>query len=174
MANRRGKPTELRPDDVVAVIDTREQHPLDLSPLQTVTQTLDTGDYSVRGLEHVIAIERKGLGALLSCIGRERERFEREVQRLLAHPVRAMVVESTWSDLELGGWRGQVRPEAVIGSLLGWIAMGLPVVMAADHQRAGRYTARLLFLAARRRWRELQGLLNNDGSTNRQGVGAAR
>ena len=31
-------PSELRPEQVVAVIDSREQLPLDLAPLQTVRQ----------------------------------------------------------------------------------------------------------------------------------------
>ncbi len=43
-----------------------------------------------------------------------------------------------------------------LGSLLGWVEMGLPVIMAGDHERAGRYVARLLFTCARRRWRELK------------------
>ena len=152
---------DLKPGQVCAVIDTREQLPLDLSPLQTITAGLSTGDYSVKGLEHVVAIERKSLSDLLGCIGRDRDRFEREVQRLLAYPVRALVVESTWRDIEAGDFgRSKVTPAAALGSLLGWVAMGLPVIMAGDHHRAGKYTARMLFIAARRRYRELRALAN--------------
>ncbi len=151
-------PAELRPAQVVAIVDTREQLPLDLAPLQTVTGTLTTGDYSVKGLESIVAIERKSLSDLLSCIGTSRERFDREVQRLLAYPVRCLVIEATWPDLEQGEWRSQITPAAAIGSLLGWVALGLPVVMAGDHQRAGRCVSRLLYIAARRRWRELRQL----------------
>ena len=43
----------------------------------------------------------------------------------------------------------------------GWIAMGLPLGLAGDHARAGRYTSRLLFTAARRRWREARALLGS-------------
>ncbi len=149
---------ELRADQVTAIIDTREQNPLDLEPLRTEVGTLTTGDYSVRGLEHVVTVERKSLGDLLSCVGAERERFDREVQRLLAYPVRALVVESTWAEVEQGEWRSKVAPAAAIGSLLGWVAVGLPVVMASSHERAGRYVSRLLYIAARRRWRELRAL----------------
>ncbi len=152
-------PAELRPEQVVAIVDTREQIPLDLEPLQTELGTLATGDYSVRGLEHHVSIERKSLPDLLGCIGVERERFDREVQRLLAYPVRALVVEATWPDLENGGWRSKVTPAAALGSVLGWIARGLPVVMAGDHERAGRYVSRLLYCAARRRWRESRALV---------------
>ncbi len=147
-------PVELKPETVVAIVDTREQLPLDLSPLRCEPSTLDTGDYSLKRLERVVAIERKSLPDLLGCIGRDRERFDREVQRLLAYPVRALIVESTWPDLERGEWRSKITPAAAIGSCLGWIAAGLPIIMAGDHERAGRYTSRLLFTAARRRWRE--------------------
>lgn len=151
-------PAELKPEAVVAVIDTRERQPLDLSPLQTVTATLSTGDYSVRGLESIVAVERKSLPDLLGCIGQHRERFDREVQRLLAYPVRAIVVEASWVALEAGEWRSQVTPAAAVGSVLGWIAAGVPVLLAGDHERAGRDVGRLLFTAARRRWREARAL----------------
>jgi DNA excision repair protein ERCC-4 len=152
-------PAELKPAQVTAIVDTREQCPLDLAPLQTITGTLATGDYSVQGLEHVVAVERKSLQDLLGCVGRERERFEREVQRLLAYPVRALLIEASWQDIEAGEWRGEITPAQALGSVLGWIAAGLPVVMAGDHQRAGQYAARILFTAARRRWREARALV---------------
>jgi len=152
-------PAEPRPEQLTAIVDTREQTPLDLSPLKTQTGTLTTGDYSLAGLESVVAIERKSLSDLLGCIGRERERFDREVQRLLAYPVRALVVETNWLVIERGEWRGNITPAQVQGSLLGWSAMGLPVLLVSDHERAGRAVSRLLYIAARRRWREARALL---------------
>jgi len=149
---------DLQPKHLTAIVDTREQLPVDLSPMRVEPGTLATGDYSVRGLESIVAVERKSLGDLLSCIGTERERFDREVQRLLAYPCRALVVEATWAHIEGGGWRSQITPAAALGSLLGWIAMGLPVVMAGDHERAGRYIGRILFIGARRRWREARAI----------------
>jgi DNA excision repair protein ERCC-4 len=151
-------PADLAPEDLVAIIDSREQQPLDLAPLRSRVGTLATGDYSLRGLESVIAIERKSLADLLMCVGQERDRFHREVLRLLAYPVRALVVESTWLELERGDWRSKVKNTAALGTVLNWVGMGLPVLMASDHARAGRYVSRLLFLAARRRWREARGL----------------
>jgi DNA excision repair protein ERCC-4 len=152
-------PSELKPEQVTAIIDTREQLPLDVSPLQSVAGTLATGDYSVQGLESIVAVERKSLSDLLGCIGQHRERFDREVQRLLAYPCRAVVVEATWAELEAGEWRSQVTAAAAVGSVLGWIAQGVPIIMASDHERAGRYVSRLLFTAARRRWREARSLV---------------
>ena len=148
----------LEPADVTAVIDTREQRPLSLAPLGVVTGTLDTGDYSVVGLEAVVRVERKSLEDLVACCGRDRERFEREMTRLMAYPARLLVVEATWGAVQLGGWRGQVTPNVVMGSLLGWMAQGIPVLMAGAHEGAARMVSRFLFLVARRRWRELQAL----------------
>lgn len=147
---------ELKPDGITVICDTREQLPFDLKPLKTIRGTLTTGDYSVEGLTNFIAVERKSLDDLIGCVGGERERFEKEVQRLLAYETRAIVVESSWSNLEFGGWRSRVSPDAAVGSVLSWIARGIPVVMAGDRTRAARLTGRILFLAARRRWRELQ------------------
>lgn len=153
-------PAELSPESVVPIIDRREQCPLTLPGLaEPVYGTLATGDYSAVGLEHVVSVERKSLSDLLSCIGQERERFDREVQRLLAYPVRALVVESTWVAIETGGWQSRVTPAAALGSCLGWVAAGLPVLMVGTHEAAGRYVARLLYTAARRRWREARGLV---------------
>jgi ERCC4-type nuclease len=131
---------------------------LDVSPLRSITGTLTTGDYSILGLESVVAIERKSLPDLLGCIGQDRERFDREAIRLLAYPVRCLVVETSWTELERGEWRSKITSSAAVGSCLGWIAMGLPVIMADDHDRAGKYVSRLLFTAARRRWREARAL----------------
>jgi ERCC4-type nuclease len=144
------------------IIDSREQNPIDTAPMPSIVGTLPTGDYSIVGLEHVIAIERKSAEDMLACIGRERERFDREIQRLLAYPCRAIVVEAGWQYFERGEFgRSEVKPAAAIGSLLGWIMAGVPVVMAYDHARAGRFISRMLFLAARRRWREARALMSS-------------
>ena len=161
MTQRNGTPAELKPEMVTAIIDTREQLPVDLDPLQSVVRTLDLADYSWVGGEHICRIERKSLGDLLACVGRERERFDRECERLRGYETRAIVVESTWPELEAGQWRSQITPKQAIGSCLGWIAAGIPIILAGDHERAGRYIARLLFTSARRRWRESRALVTS-------------
>lgn len=154
----------LQHSDIIAVIDSREQLPLSLEPLKTVRGTLVSADYSVKGLEQSVAIERKSLPDFLGCVGRERERFEKEIQRLLAYETRAIVVEATWNELEAGlwlsgthyKWRSKITPGQAVGSALGWIARGVPIIMATNHERCSTFVARLLFTAARRRWDELR------------------
>jgi ERCC4-type nuclease len=154
----------IQPSDIIAIQDSREKAPLDLSPLNVVVGTLQTADYSVKGLEQSVAIERKSLPDFLGCVGRERERFEKEIQRLLAYETRAIVVEATWNELEAGlwlsgthyKWRSKITSSQAVGSALGWIARGVPVIMATNHERCSSFVARLLFTAARRRWDELK------------------
>ncbi len=152
---------ELRPEDLTVIVDSREQLPWDLSPMKSAVGTLPTGDYSVLGLEHMIAVERKSRDDFLGCVGVERERFEREMHRLRAYECRALVIECTWADLERGDWRSKVTPAAAMGSLIGWAAAGIPVIMLADRTAAAAWAARFLYIAARRRWREL--LVFQDG-----------
>ena len=149
-------PSELKPEEITVLVDTREQMPWNVSPMQTEQATLTTGDYTIRGLEHVVCLERKTLPDLLQCVGKHRNRFERVVNRMLAYPARALIVESTWRRIESGDYDSKVHPNAVIGSLLGWTAVGLPVVMAGNRRRAAQYASRLLLTVARRRWRELR------------------
>jgi ERCC4-type nuclease len=152
-------PAELRPEDVVAIVDSREQLPWDLSPLQMEAGALYAGDYAPRGLETKVAIERKSLPDFLACCGVERPRFEREIIRLRGYDVRAVVIESDWGEIERGDWRSQIQPAAVIGSILSWTADEVPILLAGNRERAAKLVARLLYLAARNRWRESRALV---------------
>jgi ERCC4-type nuclease len=77
------------------VVDTREQAPLRFGAWPTVAAGLRTGDYSIEGFEDRVAVERKGLSDLFTCVGRERPRFERELVRLAAMDYGAVVLEAT-------------------------------------------------------------------------------
>jgi DNA excision repair protein ERCC-4 len=77
------------------IIDTREQTPLEFLHLPTERGTLQSGDYSVAGLEHEFAIERKSISDLCGSVTRGRERFERELHRLRGfHFGRVLIVGS--------------------------------------------------------------------------------
>ena len=143
-----------------AVIDTREQKPLHLKAgdieIPTVSKSLPTGDYSIEGLEHLVAIERKSLDDLGQCLGRDRERFERELQRLKAYQTRALVVECRWCDIVQGNYKANVHPNSAIGSIMGWMADGLPIIFAESHPQAGVMVSRMLWVVANRRLKELK------------------
>lgn len=46
-------------NDFTIIVDTREQKPWSFEHQATANHKLDTGDYSIQGLESVLAIERK-------------------------------------------------------------------------------------------------------------------
>jgi DNA excision repair protein ERCC-4 len=146
----------LLPADITAIIDTREQKPLTLDPLRTVKRGLDTADYSILGLEKFIAVERKSLPDLLACVGRERERFDRCLDRLRQINARAVVVEASWEELAFthNFGRSMITSEQVMGSVLGWMASGIPFLFVKNHELAGQAVSRFLFIAARRVWRD--------------------
>ncbi len=134
----------------IIVVDSREQFPWRFENLPTEPGTLNTGDYSIRNLTHLISIERKSLPDLLACIGRERDRFKRELQRLKAYRFRALIIEASHADLEAGEWRSQLKPSHVLGSLAAWMVQyALPIMLAGDHEAAARFGERYLYQAAR-------------------------
>lgn len=49
----------MKNEDYTIIVDTREQQPWEFSHYTTASKKLDTGDYSIEGLENIIAIERK-------------------------------------------------------------------------------------------------------------------
>lgn len=132
------------------IIDTREQTPFTFANLPTQPGTLDAGDYSIAGLTHLIAVERKSLPDLLACIGRDRDRFKRELQRLHAYRFRLLVVEADAATIEGGNWRSALTPAHVLGSLAAWTAQyNLPVWLAGTREAAAGYVERYLYQCAR-------------------------
>ena len=149
-------PADLDPASVIVIQDTREQCPLDLSPLQVRVEGLPTADYVLAAAPNLIAVERKSLDDLLAVCGRERERFERELDRLLAFQVPILAVEADWAQIRAGEWRSALTPAQVEASLLSWASRGVGLLLAGDHATAGRLVSRMFYLAARRRYRELR------------------
>ncbi|MBK9128121.1 MAG: ERCC4 domain-containing protein [Phycisphaerales bacterium] len=133
----------------LAIIDSRERTPWRFEHLPAERGTLATGDYSLRGLEALIAIERKTLGDLVACCGRERERFVAELHRLRAYRFRAVVVEATLAEIERGDWPGKLTPAHVLGSIASWQARYCPFVFAGDADAAARWAERYMYQAAR-------------------------
>lgn len=138
------------------LIDTREQRPLAFSDdVDTEIVGLPTGDYSLRGFTDHIVIERKSLPDLWSCCGAERERFEAELARLRAYPLRAVIVEAT-IDAVLGTIpRGRVQPATVVRSTIAWQAdHGVPFIWAGNPTNAAAWTEFALLRVARKASRE--------------------
>jgi ERCC4-type nuclease len=150
------------------VIDTREQRPLEPwraarkgepGPrvcLPTTRAALAAGDYSVQGLEHIVAIERKSIpdlwgtlyGSAKDSLGEARthqDRFRAELERLQGHARRWWLVEG-YPDL-LDEYAATVRHTRValtsVHALIASIACdyGIPVLWSGGSGEEARVRA---------------------------------
>lgn len=84
--------------------DTREQNGYEFSAFDTcsgmVEQKLDTGDYTILGLEDKVCIERKGcIEELATNLGQKKYAFLREIERMKNFPHKFLVLEFSAEDL---------------------------------------------------------------------------
>lgn len=79
---------------------------------------LDTGDYSLKGYENLVMIERKTIGDLWGTLTFGRERFMKEMDRALEYPIRYLVIEGTLKDIDAGFRYSKVTPEFIHASLI--------------------------------------------------------
>jgi len=117
------KPWEFSiPSDFVLLIDTREQSPLFVpkppKDLLIKRTTLPSGDYSCLNWESSIAFERKTIEDLCGCLGKDRDRFRRELDRLCAYERKYLIIEAYEHDLLRYHEFSQMEPNAIRGSLV--------------------------------------------------------
>lgn len=129
----------------LVLVDTREQQPFALAANHPnwiggeQRATLKTGDYTVEGMEGLLALERKNLADLVACIVTYRRRFLAGCERLAAFRWKAILVEASYEDLKRDcaefGIPSAVHPNAVCGTLDAIEAkFGLPVIYASTHR----------------------------------------
>ena len=138
---------------VTFIIDTREQEPLGFNPqlVRPVRRALPAGDYSVEGLETLVAVERKSLADFVSTLIHARERFHRELQRLTGYSRACVVVEADLADVLAGRYRGGAHPHALLGSALAiTVDLGIPVFFCSNRQITCRFVEGYLLRAAER------------------------
>ena len=143
------------------IVDSREQAPFAFQHERYAGTTvesgaLDTGDYSLAGLADKVAVERKSLPDLAACLSRERERFERELQRAAALDVFAVVIEASWHDLAGGQYRSQLNPHSACQSVLAFTARYRVPFLFAGTRSGAEYACwgflRQYLESARKRW----------------------
>jgi ERCC4-type nuclease len=87
---------------MVIIQDTREQSPFNFSfyGCDVAIATLKTGDYTIEGYEHIVCIERKkSASELATNLGKYRERFENELERMREFKHRYIVCEFSEDNL---------------------------------------------------------------------------
>jgi ERCC4-type nuclease len=103
------------PHEFVLVVDTREQNPLctAVKGLTVCRDTLRDGDYSVKGFENRVTIERKQTSDFFSYIGKERNKTIIKLERLREFDFAALIIEASLDDLMAPQEFSQVSPEVV-------------------------------------------------------------
>lgn len=103
----------------VVIRDTREQKGYHFSPTERgrcdgmIDRKLDTGDYTLAGLETKLCIERKAsVEELALNLGQKRDPFMRELNRMMAFPHRFLILEFDLDDvIEYPNHRGSRIPQ---------------------------------------------------------------
>jgi ERCC4-type nuclease len=125
------------------VIDSREQRPYRFR--DAVVKALESGDYSIVGLEDRIAVERKSKEDAYSSLGKGRGRFERELERLSRFDYAALVIESDFADFLQSPPFTRMSPKAAMNSLVSWsVKYGIHVFFASDRRHARALVYRVL------------------------------
>lgn len=118
------------------VIDTREQSAYDFRGMKAGSAagkkkgasiivgaergTLKTGDYSIKGLEDRVVVERKEKGDFFGCCGVDRERFEQQLSRLNEMEHGVVVVEADWMSIKRGHEHSNLAPRSIHRSVIAW------------------------------------------------------
>lgn len=139
--------------ELTAIVDTREQRPLELAKygIKIEVGTLSHGDYSLKwpDLRRIMAIERKSLDDFTACCGRERDRFEKEIAALRGYRYRAIICEFSLQNILCHDYRSQINPDSVIGSMARWMVEGIPFIMAENHEGSAYVIAKMMRLVAK-------------------------
>lgn len=100
------------------IVDTREQHPLSFSGANIgniIRRKLDTGDYSLDGLEDRLCIERKSnVAEFYQNV--TQKRFWEEMERVKSYPHRFLLFEFSVSDVEMFPY-GSGLPKSITSKL---------------------------------------------------------
>lgn len=129
------------------IIDTREPErtALRFGDIAIRRTKLDTGDYSIEGYEKEVAVERKEKSDAYSCVGGDRERFERCLDRLSRLKRAAIVIECNLRSFTVPPSRSAISPQQAVGSYISWSCRyRLPIFWCENRDYAARVTLRFL------------------------------
>jgi DNA excision repair protein ERCC-4 len=127
-----------------------EQKPWTFPPgVEVEKGPLRTGDYSVKGLQNRIVVERKSLGDFVSTVIHDWIRFTKQLRRMAAMDAAVIAVEATPDDVFLKDYVGKANPESVMGKAHAiFLDYGVPVLWWGTREAAQREAYHLLSLAS--------------------------
>ena len=142
------------------IVDTRERAPWTFEAqegirfsqgITTVRRKLESGDYSVDGLEDRVAIERKSLDDWVGTVMRERSRFYRELDRLRAFEFRCVIIEASLRDVYAKRATSNANPDSILGFIAEvTVAQRVPVYLGGSRAEAQLLAAAFLKTAEKK------------------------
>lgn len=107
---------------------------------------IKTGDYTIEGHRDLVTVERKSLPDLYGSVGKNRDRFEAEYERMSKIKNSVVVIEASFSDVCFRPPEpSRMNPRAVIHTLTGWwMKHGVPFFVADTRRGCEYFTLRFL------------------------------
>lgn len=124
LVTRAGKSITAKIPKPVVLVDSREQLPFSFSRFPNwiggeKRVGLPVADYSIEGMEDILALERKSLTDLIGSLTANRPRFLAMCEKLSEYRHKALLVEATYEDIKAtysGEW-SDAHPNGISGSL---------------------------------------------------------
>jgi ERCC4-type nuclease len=136
------------PEGFVLIVDTREQAALFKKPpkgLLVLRDTVPCGDYTVRGFETEIVIERKSIPDLYNSLFSDWERELKKLCRISEYKRKWLVVEGSEDETLCWQLHSGVHPNSMRARLCAiQIRLGIPIHYAATRHSAERFILDLL------------------------------
>ena len=134
--------------NMIIVADTREQLPYTFNKwtVDIKEEALSTGDYSLPGFEDKVGIERKTIDDLVGCLmGKNRDRFEKELARAKSYELFAVIIEADLITLSQGNYQSNMKSHSAIQTITAFhIRYGIPFLFCGNRSGAEYMTYSLL------------------------------
>jgi ERCC4-type nuclease len=143
---------------ISVIIDSREQKPYSFASCEyiddIIVRKLDTGDYSIDGMEDLLCIERKmTVSELAMCL--TKSRFTRELERMTNYKYRYLLCEFDYYHIDVYPENSDIPPQQrkkvkikgpFIRSKLIEITMqyGVNIILCGNHSYAEDITATIM------------------------------
>lgn len=138
---------------IPVIIDTREQRQWNFcaETFSTERATLRTGDYTIKGYEDRLCIERKNLGDFVSTVISDWINFRKKLYRMAGFDISAVVVEANIADVLAHRYESDSLPQSVIGKAHAiFLDHGIPVLWWGPPSECITMVERFLLLANKR------------------------
>lgn len=139
----------IKNNEFTIIIDTREQQPWTFDSYTTAHKKLDTGDYSIQGLEHLLTIERKkSINEIANNIVESRFKdviarmtqykysfllLEFDLEDILIYPIGSNLPKRMWDKIK-------VTPAFIMKHILEWqLLYNIKVVFCGSSTNAEKF-----------------------------------